>query len=128
MICLTLEDEYHTAIFVVNKVISQKTALKEILNKLDNSSVTNVANLVILRVIVLTLLQKIVTTASIVVMIDEIIDKCQTKTIAMTAMIVVVMRVIREHVTSAVNLVILPGIVQIANQQIAIIVAIEVIT
>lgn len=128
MICLTLEDEYHTAIFVVNKVISLKTALKEILNKLDNSSVTNVANLVILRVIVLTLLQKIVTTASIVVMIDEIIDKCQTKTIAMTAMIVVVMRVIREHVTSAVNLVILPGIVQIANQQIAIIVAIEVIT
>jgi len=128
VICLTLEDEYHTAIFVVNKVISLKTALKEILNKLDNSSVTNVANLVILRVIVLTLLQKIVTTASIVVMIDEIIDKCQTKTIAMTAMIVVVMRVIREHVTSAANLVILPGIVQIANQQIAIIVAIEVIT
>ena len=128
MICLTLEDEYHTAIFVVNKVISLKTALKEILNKLDNSSVTNVANLVILRVIVLTLLQKIVTTASIVVMIDEIIDKCQTKTIAMTAMIVVVMRVIREHVTSAANLVILQGIVQIANQQIAIIVAIEVIT
>lgn len=128
----TLKDDHHTASFVANKVISRKSARKRILIKTDNSSVTNVANLVTSHVTVLTPLPKISKIATIallvVTVVIEIISKCRTEMTVMIAMIVVVMRVIREHVTSAESLVILPEIVQMAIQQIARIVAIEVIT